>query len=428
MEPGTVFPPSFKPRSGKWLLVFLLSSGLALDYLSRLAIFSVLPLLQKELAIGPVALGLVASSFLWTYGLLSPLAGYVGDRFSRRAVILVSLAGWSVVTLISGLAANAWQLVAMRVLLAIAQVCYMPVGQAYLADFHGPESRGRASGFFQSGSSAGIFLAGLPAAWLATHLGWRAMLMTCGLAGVAFAALLWRVLPRAPQELKSIVPAEQSRDSRSDAAALLRMPPMLVLMAAFSITSITYWILFSYLPLFVYQQYRLSLEAAAFQATFYIQAAAVALMPVYATIADRWTVRDPRNRYLACALTSFLGLPALVAIGAGTRLPVLTGGLILFGLVMASSDASWLAMLCDFTAARQRATAYGLLNFCGTIAGGVAALFAALLMKRLGLGIMIASLGVMYVLVGVFLLACGYWLLARNRSGHWAVHERAAPL
>ena len=399
-------------RSGKWLLIFLLSSGLALDYLARLAIFSVLPLLKKDLAIGDMELGLIASSFLWTYGALSPVAGFIGDRFSRRTVLIVSLAAWSLITGLSGFVTTAWHLIGIRVLLAVAQVCYMPVGQAFIADFHGSETRGRASGFFQSGSSAGIFLAGLPVAWLATHLGWRTMLIANGLLGVAFALILWRILPRAPQSSEN----KAEPISIPEAAELLRTPSMLTLMAAFAMTSITYWILFSYLPLFVYEQYHLSLEGAAFQATFYIQAAAVVLMPVYATVSDRLTARDPRNRYLACAMASALGLPALFAIGAGNQVAILTGGLILFGLVMASSDASWLAMLCNFTVPRQRATAYGLLNFAGTLAGGFAALSAALLMKRLGLGLMIASLGAMYVVIALLLLACGYRLLERDRK------------
>src|SRR5438105_3243026 len=82
------------PVTGKWRLVVLLSSGLAFDYLARLAIFSVLPLMRKDLAVSQVALGLIASSFLWTYGALSPLAGMVGDRFPRRAVVILSLVGW----------------------------------------------------------------------------------------------------------------------------------------------------------------------------------------------------------------------------------------------------------------------------------------------------------------------------------------------
>jgi MFS family permease len=403
-------------KNSKWLLVFLLSTGLALDYLARLALFSVLPPLKKDLALGDVALGLVASSFLWTYGLLSPIAGFVGDRFSRRTVLIVSLAGWSMVTVLSGFVTNAWQLVAMRVFLAMTQVCYMPVGQAFLADFHGPETRGRASGFFQSGSSAGIFLAGLPVAWLATHLGWRTMLIVCGALGIVFSLVLWRFLPRLPGQREAVKPQAEKPVSLLDATALLRTPSMLTLMTAFAMTSITYWILFSYLPLFVYEKYHLSLEAAAFQATFYIQASAVALMPLYATVSDRWSARDPRKRYLACALASALGLPALAAIGIGNQVPILTGGLILFGLVMASSDASWLAMLCNFTVPRQRATAYGLLNFSGTLAGGFAAMSAALLMKRIGLGVMIASLGAMYVVIALLVLFCGYGVLERDRQ------------
>src|ERR1700681_2163383 len=107
------------PVTGKWRLVVLLSSGLAFDYLARLAIFSVLPLMRKDLPMSEVALGLIASSFLWTYGALSPLAGLVGDRFSRRTVVIVSLASWSAVTLLSGLARSDWQMVALRILLAI---------------------------------------------------------------------------------------------------------------------------------------------------------------------------------------------------------------------------------------------------------------------------------------------------------------------
>jgi predicted MFS family arabinose efflux permease len=328
-------------------------------------------------------------------------------------VVIVSLVGWSAVTLLSGLVRNDWQLVVLRVLLAVAQVCYMPVGQALLAEFHGPESRGRASGFFQSGSSLGIFLAGFPVAWLANRLGWRNMLILCGSLGLVYSLVMWRYLPSPPvrQSGQTGPPI-----SVHQAAALLRIPSILAMMAMFAMTSMAYWVLFSYLPLFVYEQYHLSLEAAAFQATFYIQISAVLVMPLYATVSDRWSTRDARNRYLACGLASTLGLPALVTIGNGSHIIVLTAGLLLFGLAMASSDASWLAMLCNVTSSRQRATAYGLLNCCGTLAGGFAAFATALLMKRLGLGFLIALLGSMYILISLLMIACGYWLLKRDQQ------------
>lgn len=398
----------------KWLVVLLLSSGLAVDYCSRLALFSVVPLWSKDLVAGDVAVGLVASSFLWTYGALSPVAGYLGDRFSRRTVVIASLAAWSAITLVSALVGSVGQLVALRILVAMAQVCFMPVGQALITDFHGPDTSGRASGYFQAGASIGVFLSGFPMAWLATRAGWRGMLVVIGGLGIIFALVLARWLPHAPVAPKS-APARRAKPvSIRESAAVLWIPSFLALIVVFSMASVANWVLFTYLPLFVYDHYHLGIETAAFQATFYIQLADVLLIPVYATAVDRWTRKDRRNRYLAFALASALGLPALAGVGAGRHTAVLTGGLILFGLVMASADASWLSLICSIIPPRRRASAFGLLNFSGTLMAGVAVMLTALLMRRVGLGAIIASLGLMYLAIATLLLICGYWLLKRD--------------
>jgi predicted MFS family arabinose efflux permease len=357
-----------------------------------------------------VLLGLVASSFPWTYGLLSPVAGYLGDRFSRRTVILTSLVGWSVAAGLCGVARSAWELVALRVLLAIAQVAFMPTAQALVADLHGPETRAKASGFFQSGSYAGIFLAGLPAAAVATHLGWRMMLVLSGALGLLLAAVMCRYLP-------SGSPAVTGRArpvTVKEALSLLAKPSVLLLTAAFSLAGVAFWVLFTYLPLFVYERYRVSLEEAAFQATFYMQVSAMVLMPVIGGVSDRWTRRDRRNRFYACALVSLLGIPALLGVGGGTHPAVLIGGLIAFGIVMAGTDASWMPMLCYVTQTRQRASAYGILNTCATLAGGTAAMVTALIMKKVGLGTVISSLAGLFFALAILVGVAGAWFLQRD--------------
>jgi predicted MFS family arabinose efflux permease len=395
----------------KWAVVALLSAGLAMDYLARLALFSVLPLLRKELIASDVVLGAVASAFPWTYGLLSPAAGYVGDRFPRRTVLVASIGLWSLATALSGFVHTAWQLIAMRIVLAAAQVCYMPTAQACIADFHDADTRAMASGLYQAGSYVGIFLAGLPAASVATHVGWRLMLAVCGGSGLLIGVLLWAKLPAAPQRPGSLDPLKIQ-----EALSLVRKPSLMTIAVAFSLASASYWVLFTYLPLFVYERYRLSLEAAAFQATFFVQASAMVSMPLFGAASDRWTNRHPRNRFLAAALVTALGIPALIAIGGGRHGAVLIAGLVVFGLVMAGADASWLPMLCAFTQPHQRATAYGILNTAGTIAGALAAMITALVMKRLGLGFVIASLGALYILAAAALLLAGYRFLRSDRE------------
>lgn len=392
--------------SRKWLMVSLLSGGLAIDYLARLALFSVLPLVKKDLALDDVAVGLLASSFLWTYGLLSPFAGLLGDRFPRRRVLIASIAGWSVLMLLSAMVSAPWQLIGTRVLLGVAQAPYMPCAQALLADHHSRESQARASGLYQLGYSAGILLAGLPAAFVATHFHWRIMLAACGLLGLLWAALLHRSLPSAPA-VRSDPQKKSSISAAPGIRASLGNASMLSLTTAFTLASIAYWIIFTYLPLFIYEQYNLTIEASAFQATVYIQVATALSLPLVAIVSDKLTHRNPWSRYLVPGLGALAGVPALVAIGAGEHVLLLTVGLITFGLVTAACESSWLPLLCNVVPASQRATGYGILNFAGTIAGGFASMATALLMKGLGLRFIISSLGAVYLLISACLLLAG---------------------
>src|SRR5690554_5440637 len=98
-----------------WVAAFILSAGLGLEYLARLAINSVFPLLRQDLEITDFEIGLSATAFLWTYALLSPLAGVLEDRFPRRTVLFLSVASWSVITLLCGFATEVWHLLAARI-------------------------------------------------------------------------------------------------------------------------------------------------------------------------------------------------------------------------------------------------------------------------------------------------------------------------
>jgi MFS family permease len=69
------------------------------NYADPQAIFSVFPVLKTEMGLSDVQLGMVGSAFMWVYALVGPLAGAVGDRFTRKTVIIVGLVFWSLVTL-----------------------------------------------------------------------------------------------------------------------------------------------------------------------------------------------------------------------------------------------------------------------------------------------------------------------------------------
>ena len=92
--------------SYKWRIVAMLWCISFFNYADRQAIFSVFPLLEREMHLTPVQLGLLGSGFAWVYGLAAPLAGIVVDRVRRKTVILGGLHAWSVICLATVVSRN----------------------------------------------------------------------------------------------------------------------------------------------------------------------------------------------------------------------------------------------------------------------------------------------------------------------------------
>src|SRR6476469_1345589 len=90
-------------RNYKWGVVAMLWLISFFNCADRQAIFSVFPLLEREMGLSPVQLGLLGSSFAWVYGLAAPLAGNIIDRIRRKTAILGGLQAWSVICMATAL-------------------------------------------------------------------------------------------------------------------------------------------------------------------------------------------------------------------------------------------------------------------------------------------------------------------------------------
>ena len=196
----------------KWRLVAFLFFVAALNYGDRTATSAVFPLLRRDLGMSDLQLAAIGSFFLWSYAIGSPIAGYLADRISRSRLVAWSLAGWSLVTLATGMAPNAEILLATRALLGFAECLYLPAAIALLADHHSSETRATAMGLHIAGLSVGLVAGGAMAGYFGEHYGWRLSFYLLGGLGLALAAA-------APFVLRDAAPKP-----RGKAAALPRDP------------------------------------------------------------------------------------------------------------------------------------------------------------------------------------------------------------
>src|SRR5829696_4466817 len=98
----------------KWSVIAMLWLISFFNYADRQAIFSVFPLIEREMNLTPVQLGVLGSAFAWVYGLAAPLAGMIVDRVKRKTAIIGGLHTWSVICMATALSTNFRHLVFWR--------------------------------------------------------------------------------------------------------------------------------------------------------------------------------------------------------------------------------------------------------------------------------------------------------------------------
>ena len=353
-----------------WLVVALLWPVALLNYLDRQMLAT-----MKSSMVGDITgitsdaqWGFVLASFKWVYAVLSPIGGYIADRFSRRHVIAVSLFTWSVVTWLTGHVTTYNELVASRALMGISEAFYIPAALALISDFHLGPTRSRAVGLHQTGIYIGLIIGGFAgyAADSPTH-GWRWAFSAAGLVGVIYAFPLFRFLKNPSRGAED---ASHSLTPIRAAGELFSNRNFLLLVLYFTLPAIAGWVIKDWMPVILKERFELSQGEAGVIAVLYVQIATICGALAGGLLADWWMRRNERGRIYVSAIGMTLFLPALFGLGNPGTVGFAILCLILFGIGWGFFDCNNMPILCQIVRPELRATGYGIMNCVSISFGG----------------------------------------------------------
>lgn len=166
----------------------MMMGATTLIYLDRQAVGLLAPLIQRELGIGNEGLGWVFSVFYYAYTLAQFGVGLLLDRYSLRWLYGGAIVLWALVCTLTGLAHSFAMLLAVRILLGLAESGNWPGAMRIVSRSLPPRERAMGNGIFTSGTSLGALLAPVLVIGVAGVVGWRATFGVLGLMGLAWFA------------------------------------------------------------------------------------------------------------------------------------------------------------------------------------------------------------------------------------------------
>lgn len=417
--------PAVAPKSPgfwAWACIAVLWVVVMLNYFDR----QLLAVLNTSITSGENGIemtqaqfGLVTSAFLIVYAALSPVGGYLADRFSRKFIILCSLVVWSAVTWMTGKAESYEELIFWRGAMGVSEAFYIPAALALISDYHRGGTRSLATGLHMSGIYAGQILAGYGAmiAGNPYNLGWRLTFETFGFIGVAYALIVILFLhdPKPAAEGEASVADAADGDKKSNDFGIVTVMKSLfsgrampMLLGMYACAGFANWFLMGWYPRLLQDMFGISEAEAGPTATVGINMAKYVTVLVAAVVADMWYLRNRNARAYVPGICFCLAGPCvIIAMLPALGFPIALGLTVTVALVsmqgvaQGSLDATLMPVLRSMIDERFSATGYGLLNLTSVGAGALISWLGGYLKD------MNVNLGVPLSIAGALMVLCG---------------------
>ena len=426
-------------KSYKWWLIAMLSCAFFFHQADR-ALFGLLTIpIQQDLGLTDVQIGWINTTLSWTLAAMTVVAGFIGDRLSRKWIITLSLIAWSITTICMGLVGGFVGALFFRsIATGVGESFYAPSAYALIAAHH-KETRSVALSIHQAALYVGLMVSGLVVAWALGFLGsWRSVFFAFGAAGCALGVIfIWALKDgsRGDAETRRVF-RQDSQDSahtnnpvnpvnpvkKDPLSAGLRAyfcnPSALCATAGFvAIVFVNNAYLF-WAPKFAAEKFALDVGEVGKGVMLWHHLFAFAAILAGGVITDRFVKRMPRFRLGFQIIALLCGAPMLVLIGFAPSFAGLLVSASAYGVFRGFFEVNTHASLFDVVPPQFRSTAVGLLNMIAFFFGGLSGVAMGALSQKWGVRGFEIGFGIMagtYALGAALMAFSFFFTFNKNR-------------
>jgi MFS family permease len=391
----------------KWEVLILLWMGYLLNQADRQVFNTVLPSIRDAFNLTDTSVGLIATLFNLAFAVFVPIGGWMGDRFSRKWVVTLSILIFSVATMFTGMAGTFVMLIALRsIATGGGEALYGPSNYSILAQYH-TDTRARAMSIHQTAYYIGVILAGWLAGLIADKIGWQYSFLIFGGFGLIWGVIMiFRLNNRPPVEVPADSEAKADKPGFLDGfKTVFTTPTALALTLGFSglifvITGFMTWV-----PAYLQEEFGQTQAEAGFNSMFWTYVAAFAGVLLAGTLSDKFALKDNKYRMWLQGIGLILGAVFLFYMGGDKSLVIVYACFAGWGFFRAFFDANTYAVLYDVTPPRLHASCASVMGMTGFAVGSFAPVILGALKQNLG------TLSSAFPILAAVWLVCGLMMI-----------------
>ncbi len=362
--------PLLRPGYQRWLVAVLLLVS-AMNFADR-AVLSVLAQpIKEDLKLTDTELGMLQGlGFAILYSVLGLPLGWLAERVSRKGLIAVCVAAWSVASAACGMATGFGGMLLGRIGVGIGEAGFLPSSASLLADHFPADRRGSVMGIIALGAPFGFLIGQTVGGWAAAQWGWRMAFIVVGAPGLLVALIVWLTLREPPRGLAEGRPAPVKPPALGATVRELWSRPTLrrlllgFTVSGFGMNAVAQFVLPFYLRSFGLP---LALAAAVFGAVAFTSNGLGMLAGGFGF--DRLARKDPRWLMWGPALAQVLAAPAYLGAFASTSPWVSMAFIWVANLALAACTAPTQASVQNLAGPHTRAFAAALFAMAAGLVG-----------------------------------------------------------